>query len=1848
MNFLDNHNQERNKTPDASLQEVEARLLRAQNTSIPDSTFFQNKLKAQILEKRRSNQASMNPFLAFLKKHRPSRQRTFGAALALVVIVALITSYFSSSGGSLFVSPVYAQDNFEVTPTSGDAIAVESNTHFLVKSKAAIDTNDLKKSLKLSPDVNFKIEKKSDHEFEVIPEKSLKEREVYNLKIDYSYRNEQQVTVERDYSFAFQVKNQLKVVKTLPGKDTSNVPVNSGIEVTFSSENISGFEQAFSIQPAVQGKFEKHNRTWVFVPSDLAPKQMYTVTINKNIKIEGANPMTEDYTFQFETAQKIDPSISNVNTDSWRIYDTYSFFEFGSKQTVVMPIWTRDGSQGDFAVRAFAFPSQKEFYDVAKQKDSIPSWALFTRAKENVNTAQLQKVADYKLQPQQYSYNKYLVLPGNMAPGYYVLEVEKDGETSQILVVISNLATFIEVTDTKTLVWVNNLITQKPQPGAVVQDMQTGLSGTTNANGVVTFETSQLFPEKTDQTSVAPHYMQVKSGNESIFLRFYNSKSYYYYDNRGSVTDKNWKYISLDRGVYKTTDDIKFWGFVQPRTGTENNAEISVSLLPPSGWNWYAETDDDAALLQQSVKANESGVFEGDMKLNNLTPGYYTLVFKKGDQVLENRYVEIQSYIKPAYALSTVSSKNAVYADEPVLFTTKAAFFEGTPVSKLNLDYEGTENGTLSTNDQGEATAKVTSHYVPCTLETGCDRNYSLSYTVKPSQAEEGEVSNYQYAQVFYSHVNTALEIKELSPTTAQVSSTVYLRDLSYLNNDDYRDDYLSVKDVASNKKVKGLIKEISYNKQETGEYYDFINKKKVKTYTYNRVEKNFLSFDGVTDNNGHYNFDFALDPEKSYTVALLVDDGFGFQDYILSYYYTRKGYETNQGSNYTWYSLRLPENKFSFSLGEQVVLQTYQNEKKLESPTGPILYYTLKDGLQKYDVTNSSSYAFTFDQQAIPNIYVGAIYFDGKTYNSVTQDGLLSVMFNSEDRRLGVDIQADKTEYGPGQQATLSIATTDKSGSGHPATINVSVIDEAYFAVGSSGAGDPLFGLYSPVDIGEKYNYVTHGYSRLDRFGGAEKGCFLPGTKITMADGSLKNIEDVQVGDEVQTFKDAISPEIVHGKVSKLQNHLVSEYLVINDHLRVTPEHRMLINGLWRMAGTAKVGDMLRDENNKALPITSIQKKYSIVKVYNFTVDTYHTYIADGIWVHNDKGDGAARMDFPDVALYKSVTTDANGKATISFKLPDSITSWRVTAEVVSTDLYGGFNAKNINVTLPFFATTNFAKQLLVGDAPLVTVRGFGKGVASGDAMQGLVQSPFLPQGGAKISGKVFDAVRVNLPSIPVGEYFVTTSVSAKQFKDTLVQKISVVPTLTTRTVAVPVTAQNIPGGKIGLTKFVITDSGRGRYYPDVVTLDCGCGDRVDQKVGRIAASDILRTYFGQNDEDETFTLTDFQDQTGGIKLLPYASVDEELSAKMAALVPQAFDSERLAQYFYTFLSDAKQTDREEVVLAVSGLSSLHEPVLPSVRSLSLLTDLTPKEKMYVALSFAKLGDSESARKIYRELLGQFGENVNPESIKVKIGEHADDIVENTALMAALGSMVHEKGADMLYNYAVQAQKVDILINVEELLFLQNYIPSLPASQGEVTVSVAGKDQIVKVSDGRSKEVWSAPASLPTVKFSNIKGPVQILSVYDVPLTEASVKPTPELTIERKYFVDGKEVQVIHEGDVVEVRIYAKIGQNAVAGDYEVTDVLPAGLSTITSPYRYESYQKCTTQYPLEINGQIVKFAMYKSSNYYCRGTGYFSYDARVNSLGTFKTDTIILQSLSNPDYLNYSGAGKTLTIEQ
>lgn len=147
-----------------------------------------------------------------------------------------------------------------------------------------------------------------------------------------------------------------------------------------------------------------------------------------------------------------------------------------------------------------------------------------------------------------------------------------------------------------------------------------------------------------------------------------------------------------------------------------------------------------------------------------------------------------------------------------------------------------------------------------------------------------------------------------------------------------------------------------------------------------------------------------------------------------------------------------------------------------------------------------------------------------------------------------------------------------------------------------------------------------------------ASPGCFLAGTPILMADGSTtRPIEKIKVGDMILAY-DVDKDKMVKDKVKEVFVHDSDNYLIVNDDLKVTPSHPVYAvrkdefsngaysDGKWVEIGNLKVGDKILKQNGQYQEIKTIQKIQSNEKVYNFEVNPYHTYIANGYVAHNRK----------------------------------------------------------------------------------------------------------------------------------------------------------------------------------------------------------------------------------------------------------------------------------------------------------------------------------------------------------------------------------------------------------------------------------------------------------------------------------------------------------------------------------------------------------------------------------------------------------------------------------------------------
>ena len=154
--------------------------------------------------------------------------------------------------------------------------------------------------------------------------------------------------------------------------------------------------------------------------------------------------------------------------------------------------------------------------------------------------------------------------------------------------------------------------------------------------------------------------------------------------------------------------------------------------------------------------------------------------------------------------------------------------------------------------------------------------------------------------------------------------------------------------------------------------------------------------------------------------------------------------------------------------------------------------------------------------------------------------------------------------------------------------------------------------------------NYTIYDGQKIPHVRGS-KGCFVGETQISMADGSKKAIEDIQLGDLVLAFNK--NGDLGPASVTETFKHENDQFIKLihwNGSLTLTPNHWVLLeDGLFLEAGKLIAGeDQLVTEDGKISPIDEICPAPSATS-YNFTVATQHTYIADDIRVHNKGGGG-------------------------------------------------------------------------------------------------------------------------------------------------------------------------------------------------------------------------------------------------------------------------------------------------------------------------------------------------------------------------------------------------------------------------------------------------------------------------------------------------------------------------------------------------------------------------------------------------------------------------------------------------
>ena len=137
-----------------------------------------------------------------------------------------------------------------LSPTIRDSAGVGAGTAFTLTSLGSLSSTQLAAGLRVEPAVDLRSIPAADGKTVAIkPAQPLAAGQRYRFTLhtpDDALAG----------SWSFLVKQPLHVVTTLPFDQSTEVPIDTGIELTFDQDGVIDAQSRFAIEPAVKGRFE--------------------------------------------------------------------------------------------------------------------------------------------------------------------------------------------------------------------------------------------------------------------------------------------------------------------------------------------------------------------------------------------------------------------------------------------------------------------------------------------------------------------------------------------------------------------------------------------------------------------------------------------------------------------------------------------------------------------------------------------------------------------------------------------------------------------------------------------------------------------------------------------------------------------------------------------------------------------------------------------------------------------------------------------------------------------------------------------------------------------------------------------------------------------------------------------------------------------------------------------------------------------------------------------------------------------------------------------------------------------------------------------------------------------------------------------------------------------------------------------------------------------------------------------------------------------------------------------------------------------------------------------------------
>jgi alpha-2-macroglobulin len=356
------------------------------------------------------------------------------------------------------------------------------------------------------------------------------------------------------------------------------------------------------------------------------------------------------------------------------------------------------------------------------------------------------------------------------------------------------------------------------------------------------------------------------------------------------------------------------------------------------------------------------------------------------------------------------------------------------------------------------------------------------------------------------------------------------------------------------------------------------------------------------------------------------------------------------------------------------------------------VLFSVEGEDLYSYKVVHVTGTAklieVPIEEKHIPNIYLTAAMVSDANFFIDTKQ----VVVPPVKQFLAVAVKADREQYQPRDEGTLSILTKDADGRPISTEVALGLVDESVKYIQTDYAGDPRQFYY-----GEKHRQVVQTQSTLNQKAYA---------RLVELNGQLVDRRDADSKDK-EEFRNLAYDGSVNAARSTVS---VSEF------------------GANTGIGGRGLTDSVTRQNYalKSVKELPIQGR-SVNGLY-----TLQPGVANAPPAPGQEPAVQVRSDFRSTILWlPDVKTDANGAATVKVKYPDSLTTWSATARAASAASQFGIGDTSTRTKQPLIVRLQAPRFFVVGDQVTVSA------IINNNTDQPMRVAPALKAEGLTVTGE-------------------------------------------------------------------------------------------------------------------------------------------------------------------------------------------------------------------------------------------------------------------------------------------------------------------------------------------------------------------------------------------------------------------------------------------------------------------------------------------------------------------------------